>query len=204
MSRTDSFSRWTWRIAIAAALIYWTFAFLFWHFMGWLTPFIAPFLWLPVYALALTALAFAVLLPFRRWKHRGSASLLPLLFCIIVFVVTGFVDFTHVWLRTNFTLGRPAREEVVRLINAGELRPNVAHNASLIRLPWRYRELSLGGGEVMVEGDKVFFFTFRGILDNFAGFVYRPQDSPPQDGEFAGEFFIVEKMDDQWYYVSAR
>jgi hypothetical protein len=204
MSESDSLYRWTWSIVICAVFAYWGFAFFFWHFMGWLTPFIAPSLWLPIYALLLFALVLAVALPIRRWRTRHAASLLPLGLLVALVVAAQFVDFTHLWLRANFALGRTAREKIVQQIAAGELRPNVAHNSQLIRLPAVYREISLGGGEVIVEREKILFFTFRGILDHFAGFVYSPDDSPPTSGDFAGDFFIIEKMADRWYYVSAR
>jgi hypothetical protein len=183
---------------------YWGFAFFFWHFMGWLSPFIAPSLWLPVYALLLLALVLAIALPIRRWRTRRAASLLPLGLLVALVVAANFVDFTHLWLRANFALGRTARENIVRRIAAGELRPNVSYNSELIRLPLLYRELSPGGGEVIVQHDKILFFTFRGILDHFAGFVYSPDGSRPTNGDFAGDFFIIEKMADRWYYVSAR
>ena len=203
-SPRDDLTRRTWHLAIFAAVVYFGFAFFYWHFVDWLTPFLAPSLWLPVLVLQALALVVALVVAFRRWRTSGAASLLPLLLCLLVVLCALFVDFTRLWLQTHFFLGRAAREAVVRQIARGELRPNVVRNPGLVRLPQRYRWVSLGGGEVMVEGEKVFFFTFRGILDNFAGFVHTPNDTPPQDGEFAGEFFINERLDEKWYYVSAK
>ena len=207
-SRTDKLTRWMWMIVIGAAFFYWAFAFFFWHIVDWLTPLIAPSLWLPVCGVTVVALIFAVVLPFRRWRSRRIASLLPLAFFILCFVATGFVDFTRLWLRANFRLARTNREQVVRRIALGEFHPNVSYNSALINLPAAFKHLSLGGGDVVIQRrgaqTKVLFFTFRGILDNFAGFVYASDGSPPQNGDFLGDFFIIEKLDDKWYYVSAR
>jgi hypothetical protein len=100
------------------------------------------------------------------------------------------------------------REEVVGLIASGKLRPNVRHNSSLIALPSEFAAVSLGGVEVVVErnGDqlKVLFFTFRGVLDSFAGFVYTSDNSAPTDGDFAGRFAINRRLEERWHYVSAH
>src|SRR5205807_2438951 len=138
MSPNNSLNCWTWRLLVAATTVYWLFAFFFWHFMGWLSPFIAPFLWLPVYGLALTALIFAIVLPIRRWRSQRARSLWPLAVFVALFVATGFVDFTNLWIRANFIMGRSSREKIVHRIAARELRPNVSYNAQLIRLPALY------------------------------------------------------------------
>lgn len=207
-ARTDYLSRWTWGLVVAALLVYWTVAFFFWHLVDWLTPFLAPVIFLPVYGLAAFALAFALLVPFRRWKTRRWAGLLPLGLFVLGFAAASLVDFTWLWLRTNFSVGRQGRDEVARRIIAGELRPNVSYNATLIHLPDSLRHLSLGGGDVVIDGagerTKILFFTFRGILHHFAGFVYSPDDSAPQDGDFLSDFIIIRRMDKNWYYVSSK
>ena len=200
----DRLYRWTWCVVFIAILAVWGFAFFFWHFMSWLSPFIAPSLWIVVIAIALVALGFSIVLPLRRWRVLRFASLFPLIALTVVLVSSLYIDFTELWLDVNFAVGRSVRERIVRQVAAGDLRPNVDYNRSLIHLPARYHELSLGGGDIMIEGSKVFFFTYRGILDNFAGFIYCPDDVPPVSGAFGGEFFIEKKMADRWYYVSAR
>lgn len=198
----------TWWLAIAATVAYCLLSFAFWSLIDVVTPFAAPLLWLPVLATTLAAVVASVVLPLRRWKTRRLPSLLPLAFLVACFLVTRFVDFTALWLAANFKLRQADRGEVVQRIVSGELHPNVPHNASLIALPKRYAPVSLGGGEVMVQRDedklKILFFTFRGVLDSFAGFVYSSDGSAPKNGDFAGEFIINRKVQDRWYYVSAR
>lgn len=183
-------------------------SFFYWNLVDVLTPFAAPLLRLAALAVALAAFAIAVILPFRRWRTRRLASLLPLVFLVACVAITRFVDFTALWLATNFKLHHTDREQVVRGVVSGELRPNVAHNASLIALPRTLAPASLGGGEVVIQrdGDKlrILFFTFRGVLDSFAGFVYTSDGSAPKDGDFAAKLFVNRKVEDGWYYVSAH
>lgn len=198
----------TWWLAAVAVAAYCLMSFFYWSLIDVITPFGAPLLWLAALALALAAFVIAVILPFRRWRTRRLTSLLPLVFLVACVVITHFVDFTALWLATNFRLRHTDREQVVRRVVSGELRPNVAHNAALIALPGELAPASLGGGEVVVQRDgdklKILFFTFRGVLDSFAGFVFTSDGSAPKDGDFAGQFFVNRKVGDGWYYVSAH
>ena len=93
---------------------------------------------------AIGAVVVATILPFRRWRTRRMASLLPLGFLLACFVTTRFVDFTALWLTTNFRLRHAERVHVVRRIASGEFRPNVSHNASLIALPREFAPVTDG------------------------------------------------------------
>ena len=208
MRQSDRLFKLTWWLAGIVVAIYCLLSFFFWSLMDIVTPFAGPFLWLLVLALAIGAVVIAIILPFRRWKTHRMASLLPLGFLVTCFIITHFIDFTALWLAANFRFRHAERTHVVRLIAKGELRPNVSHNASLIALPREFASVSLGGGEALIQRDgdkfKILFFTFRGVLESFAGFVYTSDGSAPKNGDFAAEFFITRKVQDGWYYVSAR
>jgi hypothetical protein len=105
----------------------------------------------------------------------------------------------------DFKLNKKAREEVVQMIRNSSLKPNVPHSSSLIQLPEKYHRLSKGGGEIVIEknGNLILFFTYRGILDNFSGFVYSPNDKKPSQRDFDGDFKQVEKLDKNWYFVGS-
>ena len=93
----------------------------------------------------------------------------------------------------DFKMHKTDREEVVSMVKGGKLKYNVPDSPSLIQLPKPYDHLSKGGGEVIAvkTGDSftILFFTYRGMLDNFSGFVYTPNDK---------QTFVVDKvqMDD--------
>jgi hypothetical protein len=174
-----------------------------------LTPFLmAPFLgavWL-LYAAAATWSLIHFLLNARAWRR----SAIPLAICVVAFTVVTTFPFTQIWLKYNFALKRGARERVVAMVEAGQLRPNVAHNPSLIRLNPSEGSLSKGGNEIVAErhanGTYVFFYTFRGILDSYSGFLSVPPNGHPSDfGDLneAGSTEIVE-MAEGWYFASHR
>lgn len=56
--------------------------------------------------------------------------------------------------------------------------------------PEKYHQLSKGGGEVVIEknGKLIVFFMYRGVLDNFSGFVFSPSDKKPTQHDFNGDF----------------
>lgn len=208
MLDSDRLTKVTWSLAVTPVVLYCLVSFFLWSWIDVLTPFAAPLLWLPVLAAALVAVVAAIVLPLKRSSARRVWSLLPLPFLILTFIITRFTDFSALWLAANFRFRHADREEVVRRIGSGELRPNVAQNASLIALPRECACVSLGGGEIEVQRDgdklKILFFTFRGVLDSFAGFVYTSDGSAPKNGDFAGQFVITRRVQDQWYYVSAH
>jgi len=53
-------------------------------------------------------------------------------------------------------------------------------------------------------GYNILFFTYQGILDNFSGFVYTPNDQKTAKKAFDGNFKEIDKMDKNWYFVSSN
>jgi hypothetical protein len=105
----------------------------------------------------------------------------------------------------DFKLNYDARNEVVAMIENGELKPD-SSNENLITLPKKYKGLSKGGGEVMIESffdhDAYMFFTFGGILDNYSGFIYDPSYEALL--ELGSEYLEVEQLSESWYYCSSK
>lgn len=126
---------------------------------------------------------------------------------IIAIVLWILIPFNQIVIDLDFKWNESQRNEVIAKVNDGTLKPNVSYNPTLIHLPNEYKNLSNGGGDIVIEkhGENyaVLFFTFRGILDNFSGIVYSPNDRKPT--HFFGEDFIeIEKLDDHWYFVAAN
>ncbi len=100
------------------------------------------------------------------------------------------------------------REKIISMVQSGELKPNVSYNQNLIQLPDEYKHLSKGGGDIMIEreGDtlKIFFFTFRGILDNFSGFAYIADNSVLSQTDFNGDFDEIIKKREHWFWGASR
>ncbi|MBE7122751.1 hypothetical protein FT638_23080, partial [Bacillus cereus] len=77
-----------------------------------------------------------------------------------------------------------------------------------IHLPKQFASTSKNGGDVIIQQNKngisVFFFTYRGILDNFSGFIYTPNDTRPNKYDFNNEYKDITKIEKNWYYVTSH
>jgi hypothetical protein len=144
----------------------------------------------------------------RRRKHWRTAFI-PALVCATAAVIVLVVPFTRLWLEANFAWHKAAREEAVRNVMAGTFRPNVSHNPSLIALGVNLPNVSASGNEIVVEEHDgktyVFFFTFRGILDNYSGFVFVPDGGDPLlYGDLREPATELVRFDENWFFVSHR
>lgn len=178
-----------------------------WNIIDAFTPFLGgPLLglaWLLVMISAVLASVHAF-----RHKNKGVYAFVPLMISTSTLLAAFFVPFTQLWLYANFNLDKAAREQVVEEIRSGTLVPNVAHNEKLIALP-KGSGVSMGGDEIVVEGPSsnpyVFFFTFRGILDNYSGFLWVPNGGRPEQFGDAGEPGTeIESLGGNWYFIGHR
>ena len=90
----------------------------------------------------------------------------------------------------------------VMLARSGQLETTV-ENQHIKILPLRYRYLSDGGGEVIVEKPtgnmRMFFFTFRGMMSGYHGYLYTA-DGQPTMYEL-GNVEREVKIDSNWYWM---
>ncbi len=177
-------------------------AFFQWQLVHILTPFLMPFLWLAVAGFFLVTVIFSIMAIFKKqsWK--------PVLIQALILIFIIFFPINKVILNLDFENHRADRETVVKKVKEGVLTSNVSYNDSLIHLPKEYGKLSKGGGDILVEKKndeyKVLFFTLRGILDSFSGFVYSSSGEKPRSGDFGGDFIEVKQLAEHWYFVSSR
>ncbi|MDG5471443.1 hypothetical protein P6709_06765 [Jeotgalibacillus sp. ET6] len=186
-------------LSITSSLLVLLLQLVQWKLVEIFTPFVMPVVYLAVYGFFLVVLIMALidLIRRRNWKAIGvQAAAIVLLF---------IVPFNQIVLDMDFNMNKSERLEVVAQVEDGSLQSNVVHNSSLIRLPKEYSSLSNGGGEIVVEKHEndysVLFFTFRGILDGFSGFVY--SNEKPGNNAFGGDIKVIEKMDEDWYFITS-
>jgi hypothetical protein len=138
-----------------------------------------------------------------RVRSGGLLHAAPLAVCATAFVILAGAPFTRIWLGANFWLHAAEREQIVRAVARGKLRPNVAHNASLIGLGPNRSHVSAGGNEIMVETRAgkpwVLFFTFRGI-NHYSGFLHVPDGGDPET--FADRRHQIVPWTPTWYFVA--
>lgn len=172
-----------------------------WTLVDLLTPFILPFLWLLVIGFFLVVIVFSLVSLFKKRKWS------PLLIQITTVLIVIFIPFNTIVLQLNFSNHFKERTEVISKIQNGTLQPNVTYNTSVIHLPREYDHLSKGGGDIIIEevnGETlVFFYTFRGILGDFSGFIYSPHNRKPNINSFGGDFKEIVKMAENWYFVAS-
>jgi len=142
-----------------------------------------------------------------RWKNPTRRAMLPLVICSAAAIIALFVPFDRIYLAANFRLFEARRTAVAKEALAGKL--GVVRDGGrgdLVKLPAADHLLS-DDGEIVVEQRDgryfVLFFTFRGILDRFSGFVYSPTDTPPAKDEFLGDGQEIERLAPNWYWYAS-
>jgi len=50
----------------------------------------------------------------------------------------------------------------------------------------------------------ILFFTYRGVLDNFSGFMYRSDNTLPAEGDFGGNWAEKKRIDQNWFWVASH
>lgn len=190
---------------ILFGLLLFLYRWFFWDIIDIITPFL---IWIPSIALIFATVIFliySVVYATKNAKYIKQRAFFPLIIIVASILLAVFFPFTKIILNLDFKLNYDARNEVVAMIENGELKPD-SSNENLITLPKKYKGLSKGGGEVMIESffdhEAYIFFTFRGILDNYSGFIYDPSYEALQ--ELGREYFEVKQLTGSWYYCSSK
>ena len=182
-----------------------------WTLIEFLTSFLEPVLEMGVLVVFLASVIWSLVHMIRARKKGALTALLPMSLNIVTALVVTFVPFTRLTTRLNFGVHHRARMEAVSAILDGKyenlIRIRGGGRGDFVNLPSRLSDLS-SGGDVMVwhrqDATLVFFFSFRGVLDSFSGFVYSTNDSPPQQGEFGGRFVEIERLQPNWFWAASR
>lgn len=188
-------------VALLAAAFHWT-----------LVDRVPALIFMPLTELAsvvpLAAATLAAVVALVRARGLGRASRLALLVCSAAWIALATVPFTRIWLALNFRWHAAARERIVAEIASGKLKPNVDYNGALIALGPGEPHVSAGGNDVVVEMREagrpwVLFFTFRGVLNHYSGFLHVPDGGDPAAfGDLARRKHQVVRYAPGWYFVA--
>lgn len=151
------------------------------------------------------AIAIAALFKIPR---RGWRFALPLAVAVAGLILGWLAPFTDWWLAANFRLGLAERQRIVAMVRDGTLRPNVEYNNELIALGYSHPHVSAGGNDIVVRGGEarpyVLFFTFRGVINHFSGFLYVPPGGSPAEyielGADRGRQVV--HWEGPWYFIA--
>jgi hypothetical protein len=136
-------------------------------------------------------------------RHVGWRVLIPPavhLAAILVFFTVPIAEWKS---KLDFESNFERRMKVVTLVEEGKL--TATGEFGLIKLPDEYRRLS-HRGEIMVvqqEGrTAVFFFTIRGFLDNYSGFLYQSDGGPPDENAVGADIVRAMALREGWHWVA--
>lgn len=177
-----------------------------WTLVDMLTPFFEPFIDIMIYGLFFISSLTVLIYCLATLSSGRKRTAIPILINLCILFVVFVVPFNWIIIQWDFHINQSKRNDVVRMISEGALKPSVSYNDNLIRLPAAYTKTSKGGGEIIVKRQEnrtqILFFTYRGVADNMAGFIYSSDNSKP-DGRLFGEDFIeMKQMAMYWYWVS--
>lgn len=110
------------------------------------------------------------------------------------------------WFRRN------SRQEIIELVKAGRLKPNVTHNHIICTLEdWNIPPISNGGNEIAIYKTDdnrltVEFYINRGFLDHYSAFVYTNDKEKIQELDertaLNTGLNVNKKLEENWYRVS--
>jgi len=143
-----------------------------------------------------------------RIRKGGVKFAIPFLISAASLALLQYAPLQTIALQRNFYWHRADRERIVARVEAGELKPNVDTNKSMIALGDNEPSVSAGGNDIVVDkaegGTYVLFLTSRGLKHYFTGFLRVPPGSDPKD------FFEFDDTppsqlvhyDKDWYFVA--
>jgi hypothetical protein len=176
-----------------------------WILIALLSVFIYPLIYLFFLGSWIFLAWCAIVYLFWHFRTNWLTAVLPTLFNILTVLIFLFVPFTKIWLDYLFDKNYPSFLEVIELVENGEIPKEPGEH--LTPLPKKYAILS-DGQEIYIEQEgktlSVFFFTFRGVLDNFSGFVYRSDDSQPPQTFMYGDWGEMTRIQPYWFFVASR
>ena len=182
-----------------------------WTLVEYLTPFLEPLFEMVVGVFFIVALIWSLVHLIKTRKSGSAVAVLPLLLCLGTAAIAVFVPFTALTTDLDFRFHYAARTAVVNDVLAGKYENRIegkGGRGDLITLPAHLSYLSSGGGEIVrfqhQDRTLILFFSFRGVLDSFSGFVYSSDDMPPTSGDFGGQFVEVSRLRKNWFWAASR
>jgi hypothetical protein len=195
-----------WSATISSIILIGATAF-YWDIVDIFTPFLAPLLMLGFWMCFFASGVFCLVMWLQHRKTHFVQGATAIIIHFLTLIIVIYVPFHTIMLDLNFRLNYHSRMQVVAMVEQQKRASQTTTEEIEVSLPNGYRHLSRGGGDIIVDRSPtltiVFFYTFRGILGSFSGFMYRSDNSSPQQDDLGGEYVQIEKLRDHWYWVAA-
>ena len=180
-----------------------------WPLVSLLTVFVEPLLEIAVF-LCFTVVGICCLVYAIRNRRSASRKVwLPVAICLSAAIIVVAVPFSELYLKFDFYIYQDRRTAVAeKLLQNPSLVTNVpGSRGAFVTLDPADSYLSRDDGEVLIDrrdgNTFVLFFTFRGILGRFSGFVYSPTDEPPGKDEFDGDGLEIKRLAPHWFWYAS-
>ena len=133
------------------------------------------------------------------------------LFALIILGImsVGYIKSLYLSPTEKFQQNREQFQQVISLIESGKIKPTNSDYSgysgyTVIQLPLRYRNLSIGG-EVWYEKKNeiiyVFFITSTDVIyEKFNGYIYCNSNINPAQDIFNGSYKYLSKMESKWFW----
>lgn len=190
------------------SIIYGAFAIVFtalqWFLVRFLTPFLIGPALLCLWGLLAILMILTIVCGLFEVRKNPKRAIFPLLINMITFLILWFVPFTSIWLDFEFRLNKSKYDDIALMVENGQIHPG---DIGYAQLPPEYEHISRGG-QIIIKKENgvtsVFFFTFRGVLDSFSGYMYRSDDTPPPEYFMYGDWFQIERNQPQWFFCASQ
>lgn len=198
------FNSWIWKISLIESILFILIAIFRWYIFEETNIFLGVILFFFVFISLFISVIITVIMA-KRYKFNIFFSLFLYLLTIYTLV---FDPFSGIVIDRNFKQNLKDREDIVTQVKKGNLKKiRVFDTRYLATLPKDKKRFS-SDGVVFVTNDgkniRVLFYTFRGVLDNFSGFIYTQKVNDPSPKSFGCDPIQTEKKTDNWYWVSCN
>lgn len=129
-------------------------------------------------------------------------NFIPIFISLFAFIIIVFAPLTEMYVTIDYYLYHSKREDIIEMLYNAE---QVNRNSYIYKLPEKYQSLSCDG-EIVIENDYknkiILFYTYRGIMDSFSGFIYVPNSYVLYDEVYGSEIIKKIKFNENWYWVA--
>ncbi len=129
---------------------------------------------------------------------RLKRNAIPLIINVSTLLIIQFVPFADLWQEVRFLWQRTYLDEIIALVESGQLQPD---SSGFAQLPPKYDRLS-EDGRILIEqtGERtaVFFFTRYQSHWNYAGYLYSSNNALSLP-DFGGHWRTVEQKRPNWF-----
>ena len=165
-------------------LFVWTIILLINYY--WTPYFVVPFVWLLTVGILIISILNQFFKFYNERKNISKARILNIITLCFLFFLT-FYRFYEVPYRiiekVDWSIFKDKRNEIVKKIKKGELKPNVKWNNGICELPFEFPVISNGGNDVWIFNSEnsnqktVKFFIFRNFFDSPSTYLIYSDDS---------------------------